>query len=57
VPIVYLHGEQDAQIPLEVARSCAAATPGARVHVLAGCGHVPHQENPRAFTAALRSVA
>lgn len=57
VPIVYLHGEQDAQIPLEVARSCAAATPGARVHVLAGCGHVPHQENPRTFTAALRSVA
>jgi non-heme chloroperoxidase len=27
------------------------------VHVLAGCGHVPHQENPRAFTAALRTIA
>ncbi|WP_103343502.1 alpha/beta fold hydrolase [Amycolatopsis sp. CA-126428] len=57
VPITYLHGELDAQIPLEVPRSCAAATPGARVHVLAGCGHVPHQENPRAFTAALRTIA
>jgi non-heme chloroperoxidase len=57
VPITYLHGELDAEIPLEVPRGCAAVTPGARVHVLAGCGHVPHQENPRAFTAALRTIA
>jgi len=57
IPISYLHGELDAQIPLEVSRGCAAETPGARVHVLAGCGHVPHQENPRAFTAALREIA
>ncbi len=57
VPITYLHGELDAQIPLEVPRACAAETPGARVHVLAGCGHLPHQENPRAFTAALREIA
>ncbi|WP_410569499.1 alpha/beta fold hydrolase [Amycolatopsis sp. cmx-4-61] len=57
VPITYLHGELDAEIPLEVPRACAAETPGARVHVLAGCGHLPHQENPRAFTAALREIA
>ncbi|WP_370966302.1 alpha/beta fold hydrolase [Amycolatopsis sp. cg9] len=57
VPITYLHGELDAEIPLEVPRACAAETPGARVHVLAGCGHLPHQEDPRAFTAALRSIA
>ncbi|MEU4251162.1 alpha/beta hydrolase [Amycolatopsis sp. NPDC026612] len=56
VPIDYLHGELDAQIPLEVPRSCAAETPGARVHVIDGCGHVPHQENPRAFTAAFRTI-
>jgi non-heme chloroperoxidase len=56
VPITYLHGEVDAQIPLEVPRNCAAETPGARVHVLAGCGHIPHQEDPRAFTAALRTI-
>ncbi|MFT7867146.1 MULTISPECIES: alpha/beta fold hydrolase [Amycolatopsis] len=56
-PITYLHGELDAEIPLEVPRSCAAETPGARVHVFAGCGHIPHQENPRAFTAALREIA
>ncbi|MGW4059644.1 alpha/beta fold hydrolase [Amycolatopsis sp. NPDC004747] len=57
VPISYLHGELDAEIPLEVPRTCAAETPGARVHVLAGRGHLPHQENPRAFTAALRGIA
>ena len=57
IPITYLHGELDTQIPLEVPRGCAAETPGARVHVLAGCGHLPHQENPRAFTAALREIA
>jgi pimeloyl-ACP methyl ester carboxylesterase len=57
VPITYLHGELDAQIPLEVPRACAAETPGARVHVLAGCGHLPLQEDPRAFTAALRAIA
>ncbi|SFW73790.1 alpha/beta fold hydrolase [Amycolatopsis australiensis] len=56
VPITYVHGELDAEIPLEVPRACAAETPGARVHVLAGCGHVPHQENPRAFTATLRTL-
>ncbi|MEV6640420.1 alpha/beta hydrolase [Amycolatopsis sp. NPDC051371] len=56
VPITYLHGEVDTQIPLEVPRACAAETPGARVHVLAGCGHIPHQEDPRAFTAALRAI-
>lgn len=57
VPITYLHGELDTEIPLEVPRTCAAKTPGARVHVLAGCGHLPHQEDPRAFTAALRAIA
>ncbi|MGW5717471.1 alpha/beta fold hydrolase [Amycolatopsis sp. NPDC003865] len=57
VPITYLHGELDTQIPLEVARECAARTPGAKVRVLDGCGHIPHQEDPRAFTAALREVA
>lgn len=56
VPIAYLHGELDTEIPLAVPRECAALTPGAVVHVIAGCGHIPHQEAPRAFTAALRSV-
>ncbi len=57
VPITYLHGELDTQIPLEVPRECAAETPGAKVRTLENCGHIPHQEDPRAFTAALREIA
>ncbi|MEV4146365.1 alpha/beta hydrolase [Amycolatopsis sp. NPDC049691] len=57
VPITYLHGELDTQIPVEVSRECAAETPGARVRIIEGCGHIPHQEDPRAFTAALREIA
>ncbi|GHE39257.1 alpha/beta hydrolase [Streptomyces longispororuber] len=56
VPVHYVHGELDAAIPLEVARTCAALTPGAGLTVLAGAGHMPHQEFPDRFNAALRSA-
>ena len=55
-PIHYLHGELDAEIPLEVPRTCAARTPGAGVTVIPGAGHMPQQERPAEFTAALRSA-
>jgi pimeloyl-ACP methyl ester carboxylesterase len=54
VPIHYIHGELDAQIPVAVARECAALTPGAEVTVIPGAGHLPHQEKPGDFNAALR---
>ncbi|GHG53626.1 alpha/beta fold hydrolase [Streptomyces griseocarneus] len=56
VPVHYLHGELDSQIPLKVARTCAALTPGAGLTVLPGVGHMPHQESPEAFNAALRDA-
>ncbi|MGW6913044.1 alpha/beta fold hydrolase [Kitasatospora sp. NPDC054939] len=56
VPIHYLHGELDTAIPPEVARACAAATPGAEVGVIAGAAHMPHQELPDRFNAALRAA-
>ncbi|MFB7629808.1 alpha/beta fold hydrolase [Streptomyces sp. NPDC056149] len=56
VPIHYIHGELDTEIPLEVPRTCAARTPGAEVDVIAGSGHMPHQERPEAFNAALRTA-
>ncbi|MFF0488776.1 alpha/beta fold hydrolase [Nocardia sp. NPDC004068] len=55
-PIHYVHGEVDAEIPVEVARECAARTPGADVTVIAGAGHMPHQERPAEFDAALRDA-
>ena len=54
VPIHYIHGELDTQIPVAVAEECAALTPGASVAVIPGVGHLPHQENPDLFNAALR---
>ncbi|MGW7636571.1 alpha/beta fold hydrolase [Streptomyces decoyicus] len=56
VPIHYLHGELDTAIPVEVPRTCAALTPGAEVSVIAGAGHMPHQERPERFNAALRAA-
>lgn len=56
VPITYLHGELDAEIPLEVPRACAALTPGAELIVIEGAGHLPHQERPHEFNAVLRKV-
>lgn len=56
VPIQYIHGELDAEIPLEVPRACAALTPGAEVAVVAGSGHMPQQERPAEFVAAVRAA-
>jgi non-heme chloroperoxidase len=56
VPIHYIHGERDAEIPLDVPRACAALTPGAEVTVIAGSGHLPHQERPAELVAALRAA-
>ncbi|MEV6608753.1 alpha/beta hydrolase [Kutzneria sp. NPDC051319] len=53
-PIHYIHGELDTEIPVAVAEECAALTPGASVAVIPGAGHMPHQEDPAAFNAALR---
>jgi pimeloyl-ACP methyl ester carboxylesterase len=39
-----------------VAEACAARTPGATVTVIPGAGHLPHQERPAEFNAALRVV-
>jgi pimeloyl-ACP methyl ester carboxylesterase len=56
VPIHYVHGALDTEIPVAVAHECAARTPGARVSVIDGAGHMPHQERPDAFNAALRAA-
>ncbi|KUL51428.1 alpha/beta hydrolase [Streptomyces sp. NRRL F-4489] len=56
VPIHYIHGELDAAIPVAVARECAALTPGGRLTVVPGAGHMPHQERPEAFNSALRAA-
>ena len=53
-PALVLTGEQDLQTPPELAREIADATPGARLVIVPGCGHLSTLERPEAVNAALR---
>ncbi|MGK5640935.1 alpha/beta fold hydrolase [Streptomyces sp. URMC 126] len=55
VPVHYVHGELS-HIPVAISRECAELTPGAELRVIAGAGHMAHQERPAAFNAALRGL-
>ncbi|MBI5014495.1 MAG: alpha/beta fold hydrolase [Deltaproteobacteria bacterium] len=46
VPLLFLAGEHDALSPPDVARRMARETPGARVAVVPGAGHMTALENP-----------
>jgi magnesium chelatase accessory protein len=46
VPLLLLHGDGDTAIPLAKAGEAAALVPGARLEVLAGLGHLAHEEMP-----------
>ncbi|QHC60178.1 alpha/beta hydrolase [Rathayibacter sp. VKM Ac-2760] len=39
VPVALVHGDRDAEVPVEYSRRYAARTPGATLHELAGVGH------------------
>lgn len=45
-PTLVVWGEQDAVISLEAARTLQAWIPGAKLHLIPGCGHLPQQEKP-----------
>jgi pimeloyl-ACP methyl ester carboxylesterase len=55
VPTLLIWGEDDVRSPLSVAHAFEAAIPGARLEVIPGAGHATHLEQPKAFTAAVRS--
>ncbi len=48
-PSLYLWGAQDRIIPPAAGEEAARAQPGARFEVVAGAGHLPHQERPAEF--------
>jgi pimeloyl-ACP methyl ester carboxylesterase len=56
MPVALVWGEHDGLFHLETARAMAAAIPGARLYVLANCGHAVHIECPRDLVAALQRV-
>lgn len=54
MPIEMIHGEADETVPLAIhSEPTAAQVPSARLTVLPGIGHMPHQVAPEAVLAAL----
>lgn len=54
VPTLVLWGEQDRIITLAAARSLLALQPTARLIVIPGAGHLPHQERPQRVLEAIK---
>jgi proline iminopeptidase len=55
IPTLVLHGDHDL-VPIEAAREVADAIPGARVVVLADCGHFAYLEQPDRVRAAVAAI-
>ena len=53
VPVLWLHGEEDALMPIDGARASAAKIPGAKFVAIPKGGHVAPMENPDATNAAI----
>jgi len=56
-PLLLLHGEADAAIPLASAQEAATQIGGATVTSLAGLGHLAHEERPGEVAALIRDFA
>lgn len=53
VPTLILSGAEDRIVPLEQSQRLAQEIPGANLVAFPACGHVPQEECPEAFMAAL----
>jgi pimeloyl-ACP methyl ester carboxylesterase len=54
-PTLVIHGDADPLIPVENGKAIAAEIPGARLEILAGCGHLPNWEAPDALARLVLS--
>ncbi len=57
LPALIVWGDRDAVFPPRQAETFAAAIPGARKALISAAGHLPHIEQPQAFTAAVAAFA
>lgn len=55
VPTLVVWGENDPLTPLRIGQIVAASIPGARLQLLPGAGHMPLQQTPETFIAAVRA--
>ena len=53
IPTLYIWGEQDRIVPVKLAQATCRKHPGAKLVVIPGAGHAPHQEAPREFLRAI----
>jgi pimeloyl-ACP methyl ester carboxylesterase len=56
VPVTLVWGENDGILPLPYANRLQEAIPGAELHTIPRCGHVPHGECSEEFVAILRKA-
>ncbi len=55
IPTLVMTGDQDRTVPTRESIRLAEALPNATLSVIANCGHLPHEEQPEAFIAAVRT--
>jgi pimeloyl-ACP methyl ester carboxylesterase len=56
VPVELVWGESDQLLTLDYARRLLDGLPRARLHVVKGCGHVPHRECPDKTLEAIQAA-
>jgi pimeloyl-ACP methyl ester carboxylesterase len=54
MPVLVIAGDDDQIIPTGLSVQLGGDIPGAKLAILPGCGHVPHEECPQAFLKAIR---
>ncbi len=54
-PVLFITGDDDRIVPAADTQAHAALIPQAKVVVIPECGHLPHEERPEVFMAAVSS--
>lgn len=57
MPVVVISGAEDQIIPITDSQRLAAEIPGAQLHLLEACGHLPQEECPQTFLPLLVDFA
>ncbi|XP_044487137.1 uncharacterized protein LOC123212142 [Mangifera indica] len=53
LPVLVISGAEDALVPLNSSQAMASQLVNSRLVAISGCGHLPHEECPKALLAAI----
>ncbi|KAI3463371.1 hypothetical protein Pfo_020034 [Paulownia fortunei] len=53
LPVLVIAGSEDVLVPLKSVQTLASKLPNSRMVAISGCGHLPHEECPKALLAAI----